>query len=51
MPWNRMRTNIMLYIHNVSLHWTNRNLYNPITSRPRDGGGKAMTAAAVSLVA
>ena len=51
MPWNHMHTTIMLYIDNISLLWTNENLYNSITSRPSDGGGEAMTAVAVSLVA
>jgi hypothetical protein len=40
MPWNHMRTIIVLYIHNVSLHWTNANLHNSIMSRPSDGLGR-----------
>jgi hypothetical protein len=40
MPWNHMRTTIMLYIRNVSLPWTNENLYNSITSRPSERHGR-----------
>ena len=40
MPWNRMRTTIMLYIHNVSLHWTNRNLYDPSHNEQAEGWGR-----------
>ena len=39
----------MLHIHNVSLRRTNGNLYNSITNRPSDGGGKVMTVVAVKI--
>jgi hypothetical protein len=35
MPWNHMRTIIVLYIHNVSLHWTNANLHNSIKKKKK----------------